>query len=29
MLTYLALDRIIENNGSPVWPAAVDTKERN
>lgn len=29
MLTYLALDRIIQHNGSPVWPAAMNIKDRN
>ena len=27
MLTYLALDRIIKNNGKPVWNAAVNKKD--
>jgi mannose/cellobiose epimerase-like protein (N-acyl-D-glucosamine 2-epimerase family) len=27
MLTYLALDRIIENNGNPIWQAAVNQKD--
>lgn len=27
MLTYLALDRIIKNNGKPVWQAAINKKD--
>lgn len=27
MLTYLALDRIIRNNGDPAWPSAIDIKD--